>query len=94
MGDIKTEVGRARAWVRLSLEKKLLSRHLKELLSNSDLLRYEKYNINIIIHPLHCCGRISSFLFSEIRAMRLVCSELKAYRITFLCQVISDKYKM
>ncbi len=39
MGDMKTEVGYARAWVRLALEKKLLSRHLKELMSNPEILR-------------------------------------------------------
>ncbi|KAI0236071.1 DENN domain-containing protein 5A [Lamellibrachia satsuma] len=45
MSDICTDVGRARAWVRLALEKKLLSRHFKELLSNSDLTKslYKKY---------------------------------------------------
>ncbi|XP_065226649.1 DENN domain-containing protein 5B [Planococcus citri] len=43
--DIKTQVGLAKAWVRLSLEKKLLSRHLKTLLSNSTLLKnmYKRY---------------------------------------------------
>jgi len=40
MTEIKTDVGYARAFVRLSLEKKLLSKHLKELLSNQELLRY------------------------------------------------------
>jgi hypothetical protein len=40
MTDIKTHIGYARAWVRLSLEKKLLSRHLRSLLSDSALLRY------------------------------------------------------
>ncbi|XP_031781796.1 DENN domain-containing protein 5A isoform X2 [Nasonia vitripennis] len=39
MTDIKTHIGYARAWVRLALEKKLLSRHLKTLLSNTALLR-------------------------------------------------------
>ncbi|XP_024941578.1 DENN domain-containing protein 5A isoform X3 [Cephus cinctus] len=39
MTDIKTHIGYARAWVRLALEKKLLSRHLKTLLSDSSLLR-------------------------------------------------------
>lgn len=39
MTEIKTDVGYARAFVRLSLEKKLLSKHLKELLSNQELLR-------------------------------------------------------
>lgn len=40
MTDIKTHIGYARAWVRLALEKKLLSRHLKTLLSDSSLLRF------------------------------------------------------
>ncbi|XP_076762018.1 DENN domain containing pinstripe isoform X1 [Xylocopa sonorina] len=39
MTDIKTHIGYARAWVRLALEKKLLSRHLKILLSDTRLLR-------------------------------------------------------
>lgn len=39
MTDIKTEIGYARAWVRLSLEKKLLSHHLRELLADTTLLR-------------------------------------------------------
>jgi hypothetical protein len=40
MEEIKTDVGYARAWVRLALEKKLLSTHLRTLLSNFDLLRF------------------------------------------------------
>ena len=40
MTDIKTHIGYARAWVRLALEKKLLSRHLKNLLADTALLRY------------------------------------------------------
>ncbi|KAJ9601188.1 hypothetical protein L9F63_000656, partial [Diploptera punctata] len=45
MTDIKTHIGYARAWVRLSLEKKLLSRHLRTLLSDTALLRsqYKRY---------------------------------------------------
>ncbi|XP_066906061.1 DENN domain-containing protein 5B isoform X2 [Halyomorpha halys] len=39
MTDIKTHVGYARAFVRLSLEKKMLSKHLRTLLSESTLLR-------------------------------------------------------
>lgn len=39
MSEIKTEIGYARAWVRLSLEKKLLSKHLRSLLSDNELLR-------------------------------------------------------
>ncbi|XP_044241502.1 DENN domain-containing protein 5B isoform X3 [Ursus americanus] len=40
MSEIKTDVGRARAWIRLSLEKKLLSQHLKQLLSNQLLTKH------------------------------------------------------
>lgn len=43
MGEIKTDVGRARAWIRLSLEKKLLSQHLKQLLSNQALTKCVRY---------------------------------------------------
>jgi len=45
MSEIKTDVGRTRAWVRLALEKKLLYKHLVELLSNKILLekRYKDY---------------------------------------------------
>ncbi|XP_007502592.2 DENN domain-containing protein 5B isoform X2 [Monodelphis domestica] len=45
MSEIKTDVGRARAWIRLSLEKKLLSQHLKQLGSRQPLTRklYKRY---------------------------------------------------
>ncbi|XP_051801253.1 DENN domain-containing protein 5B isoform X3 [Acanthochromis polyacanthus] len=45
MSEIKTDVGRARAWIRLSLEKKLLSQHLKQLLSRQALTKklYKRY---------------------------------------------------
>ena len=50
MSEIKTDVGYARAWVRLSLEKKLLCRHFKELLSNTNLLKYvHNYTITILV---------------------------------------------
>lgn len=39
MADIKTHIGYTRAWVRLALEKKLLSRHFRTLLSDDTLLR-------------------------------------------------------
>jgi DENN domain-containing protein 5 len=39
MTDIKTPIGYSRAFVRLALEKKLLSRHLKALLSDTALIR-------------------------------------------------------
>lgn len=45
MREIKTDIGYARAWVRLALEKKMLSKHLKKLLSSQELLRssYKRY---------------------------------------------------
>ncbi|PIK33591.1 putative DENN domain-containing protein 5A isoform X1 [Apostichopus japonicus] len=45
MSDIKTDVGRARAFVRLSLERKLLHNHLRELVSTQELCkrRYKRY---------------------------------------------------
>ncbi|XP_021965831.1 DENN domain-containing protein 5B isoform X2 [Folsomia candida] len=39
ISEIKTEIGYARAWVRLSLEKKVLSKHLRGLLADDELLR-------------------------------------------------------
>ncbi|XP_041072331.1 DENN domain-containing protein 5B isoform X4 [Carcharodon carcharias] len=45
MSEIKTEVGRARAWIRLSLEKKVLSQQLKQLMFNQALIKklYKRY---------------------------------------------------
>uniref|UniRef100_A0A8C8I8H2 DENN domain-containing protein 5B n=1 Tax=Oncorhynchus tshawytscha TaxID=74940 RepID=A0A8C8I8H2_ONCTS len=39
MSEGLSEVGRARAWIHLSLEKKVLSQHLKLLLANQNLIR-------------------------------------------------------
>nr|XP_040019923.1 DENN domain-containing protein 5B-like [Gasterosteus aculeatus aculeatus] len=39
MAEGMSEVGQARAWIHLALEKKMLSQHLKELLANQELLR-------------------------------------------------------
>lgn len=39
MSDVKTGIGMARTWVRLALEKKQLSKHLRSLLSDYSLLR-------------------------------------------------------
>uniref|UniRef100_A0A2K6TE43 DENN domain containing 5B n=1 Tax=Saimiri boliviensis boliviensis TaxID=39432 RepID=A0A2K6TE43_SAIBB len=58
MSEIKTDVGRARAWIRLSLEKKLLSQHLKQLLSNQPLT-----NIYSFLHFLNVCFVIRIILF-------------------------------
>lgn len=43
--EVKTEIGMARAFVRLSLEKKLLADHLRQLMSEAELLRalYKKH---------------------------------------------------
>ncbi|KAL0962627.1 hypothetical protein UPYG_G00342960 [Umbra pygmaea] len=59
MGEIKTDVGRARAWIRLSLEKKLLSQHLKQLLSRQALTKklYKRYAF------LRCEEEKEQFLF-------------------------------
>ncbi|KTF87242.1 hypothetical protein cypCar_00019563, partial [Cyprinus carpio] len=59
MGEIKTDVGRARALIRLSLEKKLLSQHLKQLLSNHSLTKklYKRYAF------LRCEEEKEQFLF-------------------------------
>jgi len=45
MTEIKTDVGRTRAFIRLALEKKVLYKHLVELLSNKALIdeRYKDY---------------------------------------------------
>jgi hypothetical protein len=45
MTEIKTDIGFARAFVRLSLERKLLHSHLKAILSDRHLLRelYKRY---------------------------------------------------
>ncbi|XP_067090478.1 DENN domain-containing protein 5B-like [Osmerus mordax] len=39
MSSSLSEVGRARAWIQLALEKKMLSPHLKDLLANQELVR-------------------------------------------------------
>uniref|UniRef100_A0A8C7U891 DENN/MADD domain containing 5B n=1 Tax=Oncorhynchus mykiss TaxID=8022 RepID=A0A8C7U891_ONCMY len=59
MGEIKTDVGRARAWIRLSLEKKLLSQHLKQLLTRQALTKklYKRYAF------LRCEEEKEQFLF-------------------------------
>ncbi|XP_060588449.1 DENN domain-containing protein 5B-like isoform X3 [Ruditapes philippinarum] len=71
MTDIKTDVGCARAWVRLSLEKKMLSTHLKELLSDSYLLRslYKRYAF------LRCEDEREQFLYHllSLNAMDYFC---------------------
>ncbi|XP_058837942.1 DENN domain-containing protein 5B isoform X1 [Topomyia yanbarensis] len=59
MTDIKTHIGYARAWVRLALEKKLLSRHLRSLLSDTPLLRqlYKRSGF------VRCDDEVEQFLY-------------------------------
>ncbi|TKS91010.1 DENN domain-containing protein 5B [Collichthys lucidus] len=59
MSEIKTDVGRARAWIRLSLEKKVLSQHLKQLLCRQALTKklYKRYAF------LRCEEEKEQFLF-------------------------------
>uniref|UniRef100_S4RUF8 Uncharacterized protein n=1 Tax=Petromyzon marinus TaxID=7757 RepID=S4RUF8_PETMA len=59
MGEIHTDVGRARAWVRLAMEKKQLARHLKQLLSDQELTKklYKRYAF------LRCDDEKEQFLY-------------------------------
>ncbi|XP_048856074.1 DENN domain-containing protein 5A-like isoform X2 [Brienomyrus brachyistius] len=59
IGEIKTDVGKARAWMRLSMEKKLLSRHLKKLLLDHELTNklYKHYAF------LRCDDEKEQFLY-------------------------------
>ena len=45
MSDIKTEIGKSRAFIRLALERKLLSKHLRTLLTNQEIVEdmYKRY---------------------------------------------------
>lgn len=45
MSDVKTELGKSRAFIRLAIERKLLSKHLRTLLSRQELLvsTYKRY---------------------------------------------------
>lgn len=63
ISEIKTDVGKARAWVRLSMEKKLLSRHLKQLLSDHELTKWAKENSKHNNRNREFKHHISSFIF-------------------------------
>lgn len=69
IGEIKTDVGKARAWVRLSMEKKLLSRHLKKLLSDHELTKWAKQqgpSIQLANQAKHkMCNFCQSLCFSN-----------------------------
>lgn len=66
ISEIKTDVGKARAWVRLSMEKKLLSRHLKQLLSDHELTKWarptSKWKKNLSVSQLQECVDLMSKL--------------------------------
>src|SRR5690349_12609409 len=68
MIEIKTEVGYARAFIRLALERKLLWKHLKELLSNEELLRLKI--ILSVSFPEHVIIAKSLLIGRCINAMR------------------------
>ncbi|XP_039253169.2 DENN domain-containing protein 5B-like [Styela clava] len=57
--EVKTNVGKCRAWIRLSLEQKQLQVHLKKLLSNRPLLQtmYKRYSL------LRCDDEREQFLY-------------------------------
>ncbi|VDO28728.1 unnamed protein product, partial [Onchocerca flexuosa] len=59
MTDIKTDIGYARAFVRLALERKLLHKHLKTILGNTQLLQqmYKRYAF------LRCDDEKEQFLY-------------------------------
>ena len=90
MNAIKTDVGYARAWVRLSLEKKMLSTHLKELLSDSYLLRslYKRYAF------LRCEDEREQFLYHllSLNAMDYFCFT-NSFVNTSMYQVILGERK-
>ncbi|XP_028811621.1 DENN domain-containing protein 5A isoform X3 [Denticeps clupeoides] len=75
ISEIKTDVGKARAWVRLSMEKKLLSRHLKQLLSDHELTKklYKRYAFlrcdeekeQFLYHLLSFCA-VDYFCFTNV----------------------------
>ena len=88
MADIKTQVGFARAWIRLALEKKQLADHLKLLLSDNELVteRYRDYAF------LRSEDEREQFLFHllsltavDVRCFTLgFANTLVTYRISFI----------
>ncbi|XP_022243870.1 LOW QUALITY PROTEIN: DENN domain-containing protein 5B-like [Limulus polyphemus] len=81
MTEIKTDIGYARAWVRLAMEKKLLSKHLKKLLSNQELLRslYKRYAF------LRCDDEKEQFLY---HLLTLNAVDYKSFTNTFTSTVM------
>ncbi|VDM96342.1 unnamed protein product [Thelazia callipaeda] len=76
MTDIKTDIGYARAFVRLALERKLLYKHLKTILSNSRLLQqlYKRYAF------LRCDDEKEQFLY---HVLSLNAAEFNCFTNTF-----------
>lgn len=86
LSDVKTDVGRARAFLRLSLERKRLSQHVKTLLSDSALLRslYKPYAF------LRCEDELEKFLMylSTLNAF-----DLRCYTTTFVSVIETRRLK-
>lgn len=81
MHEIKTDIGYARAFVRLSLEKKTFSRHLKTLLADVSILRsmykrtafltYEDEKEQFLYHLL-TLNAVDYFCFSHVYGMTMI----------------------
>ena len=102
MSEIKTDVGRARAWIRLSLEKKVLYQHLKQLLSKQALTRWDLMSPNPYMHlhsSLSCiCSYIISCLIWLIRTTQIIRSvchwtlETKYKSVSFMTLLKKKNY--
>lgn len=81
MHEIKTDIGYARAFVRLTLEKKVLSRHLKTLLADVSILRstykrtafltYEDEKEQFLYHLL-TLNAVDYFCFTSVYGMTII----------------------
>ncbi|VDM42802.1 unnamed protein product [Toxocara canis] len=76
MTEIKTDIGYARAFVRLALERKLLHKHLKTIISNTALLQqiYKRYAF------LRCDDEKEQFLY---HVLSLNAAEFRCFTNTF-----------
>uniref|UniRef100_A0A914ZSH5 DENN domain-containing protein 5A n=1 Tax=Parascaris univalens TaxID=6257 RepID=A0A914ZSH5_PARUN len=76
MTEIKTDIGYARAFVRLALERKLLHKHLKTILSNAALLQqiYKRYAF------VRCDDEKEQFLY---HVLSLNAAEFRCFTNTF-----------
>lgn len=81
MHEIKTDIGYARAFVRLTLEKKVLSRHLKMLLADVSILRsmykrtafltYEDEKEQFLYHLL-TLNAVDYYCFTSVYGMTII----------------------